>query len=245
MDPKLFRGLGIGEKPAKIYIAGLSLGTTNVQELARKSGLKRPTVYLHVDELMKQGLFETVVLNKKRYYRAVGPEILEGRLKKNLEILRAEVPKLLEMQADTMGRPQVQMFEGKEGVAQMYGEIEKARSIRVWSNIGPIAEPFHDVYMDMAENMRERATNIREIIADTKKSRRYSRLLARVIGPSYSARTATVDGIENDTLIYDNTVAIFRLHGLNMFVVRIEDPTIADSMRAVFEMAWKTARPFK
>jgi hypothetical protein len=30
-----------------------------------------------------------------------------------------------------------------------------------------------------------------------------------------------------------------------MFVVRIEDPTIADSMRAMFEMAWKTARPFK
>ena len=67
--------VGISEKAAKIYLAGLALGTTSVQELARKTGLKRPTVYLHIDELLKQGLFETVSLNNKRYYRAAEPEM--------------------------------------------------------------------------------------------------------------------------------------------------------------------------
>ncbi len=97
----------------------------------------------------------------------------------------------------------------------------------------------------MCEAVREHGIGAREIIADTKESRRYSKVIAKVSGPTYSARTATVEGIENDTIIYGNVVALFRLSGLNMFVVRIEDATIAETMRAVFEMAWKTAKPLK
>jgi sugar-specific transcriptional regulator TrmB len=245
MNIKSLAAMGVGEKSAKVYLAGLALGTTSVQELARKSGLKRPTVYLHLDELVKQGLFEHVSLNTKKYYRAVEPQVLEERLKKSLAHLQHEMPQLLAMRADTMGRPQVQVFEGEEGIRRVYDEIKQARSARFWSNLGGIYAPFHNTYMEMSEEMAHRGANVREIIADNKETRRYSRLLYKVMGPSYTARTATVEGIENDTVIYDNVVAIFRLQGLNMFVVRIEDPTIADTMRAVFDMAWKTARPFK
>ncbi len=202
-------------------------------------------MYLHLDELVRQGLFEHISLNNKKYYRAVDPVILEGRLKQNLATFQREIPSLTALGAGATGKPQVQTFEGEVGVRQVYEEIKKAHSMRVWSNIGPVAAPFHNIYMEMCEVMRERGTNIHEIIADNKESRRYARLVAKVTGPTYSARTATVEGIENDTIIYDNVVAIFRLHGLNMFVVRVEDATIADSMRAMFEMAWKTARPFK
>ncbi|HEV7449754.1 MAG TPA: helix-turn-helix domain-containing protein [Candidatus Paceibacterota bacterium] len=244
MDIKSLAAMGVGEKSAKVYLAGLALGTTSVQDLARKSGLKRPTVYLHLDDLVKQGLVEHVSINKKKYYRAVEPLVLEERLKKSLAHLQHEMPQLLAMRANTMGRPQVQVYEGEEGIRHVYSEMKKARSMRIWSNIG---EPgtLHNTNMELAEAIHERATNVREIIAGTKETKRYSRLVAKVIGPSYSARTATVEGLHNDTIIYDDVVAIFRLQGLNMFVVRIEDPTIADTMRAMFEMAWKTARPFK
>lgn len=245
MDTRALEGLGIGEKSAKVYLAGLALGITTVQDLARKSGLKRPTVYLHLDELVKQGLFEYISLNGKKYYRAAEPQALEERLKKNLATFQHEVPKLMHMRAGTMGKPQVQMFEGEEGVKQIYREMKAARSARVWSNLGSVYGPFHDTNMELSEAFRESGAGVREIIADNKESRRYARLVSKVIGPSYLVRTATVEGIENDTIIYDNVVAIFRLHGLNMFVVRIEDPTIADTMRAMFEMAWKSAKPFK
>ncbi|MES2203210.1 MAG: helix-turn-helix domain-containing protein [Patescibacteria group bacterium] len=245
MNIKLLESLGIGEKSAKVYLAGLAMGTTTVQDLARKSGLKRPTVYLHIDELIKQGLFEHVSLNNKKYYRAVDPHMLEERLKKNLSTLQTELPKLAAMRADTMGRPQVQIFEGEEGIRHIYREMKKARSARLWSNIGSVYGPFHDTNMEVAEAMGANGAGVREIIADTKESRRYARLVAKVVGPTYAARTATVEGLENDAVIYDDVVALFRLQGLNMFVVRIEDKTIADSMRAMFEMAWKSAKPFK
>ena len=245
MDLNLFAGLGVGEKSAALYLAGLALGTTTVQELARKAGVKRPTAYLYLDELMKQGLFELVPLNKKTYSRAADPATIEARLAKNLEIVRTELPKMATLRSDMLGKPQVRILEGVENIRQIYEEMRTANSLRVWSNVGAVYGPFHDAYMDLAEAAREQGIGVREIIADTKESRRYARLIAKVAGPSYTARIATITGLENDAIIYGNVVALFRLSGLNLFVVRIEDATIADSMRAMFEMAWRTARPFK
>ncbi len=232
----------MGEKAAKIYLAGLALGTTSVQELARKSGLKRPTVYLHIDELVKQGLFELAPINKKNYYRATDPTTIEERMQKNLAALQREMPKLEAMRGDLHGKPSVRILEGEEGVRQVYREIAKAHSWRIWSNVGDAYGQFYQIYMELCEAVREQGTSVREIIADTKECRHQARLVAKIAGPTYTARTATVEGLENDTIIYGNTVALFRLSGLNMFVVRIEDKTIADSLRAIFEMAWKTAR---
>src|SRR3989344_5461710 len=141
--------LNIADKAAKIYLAGLALGTTSVQELARKTGLKRPTVYLHIDELTKQGLFETVSLNNKRYYRAAEPEVLESRLKGNLLELQSALPGLALLRANTMGKPQVTTFEGEEGVKRVYEEMKKANSLRVWSNMSAIHAPLHEEYLGL------------------------------------------------------------------------------------------------
>ena len=46
MESKAFEYLGLSEKAAKVYVATLSLGTASIQQIARKSGLKRPTTYL-------------------------------------------------------------------------------------------------------------------------------------------------------------------------------------------------------
>jgi len=236
--------LGLNEKAGKIYQAGLVLGTTSVQELARTSGLKRPTIYLHLDDLVAQGFFERVPLSKKTYYRAADPATLEAKLQKQLAVFHTELPKLSALRSDTLGKPHVRIIEGKEGVLSVYAEMKKANSLRFWSNVGAAYGPFHSEYMDLAETIRAQNITTKEIIADTKESKRYSRLLAKAAGPSYTARIATVDGIENDTGIFGNVVVLFRLHELNFFVVRIEDKTIADTMRAIFDMSWKVAKPF-
>ena len=237
--------LGLNEKSALIYLAGLALGTTTIQSLAQKSGLKRPTVYLHMDELVQRGFFEVLSLNKKQYYRALSPTHLEQRLEKNLAQFRAELPDLLKLQSETLGKPQVRILEGHRGIQEIYAELASAHTLRAWSNVSMPLAPFHDDYMRIAEQVRERGITVREIIADTKGTRRYARLVSKVAGPTYSIRTATLEGIENDTILYGNTVAIFRLHEHNMFVVRIEDATIASTMRAIFDMSWKTARPLR
>lgn len=246
MDTKCLAGLGVPENAAKVYLAGLSLGTTSVQELARVSGLKRPTVYLYVDDLVERGLFETIPINNKRYYAAVALEKLEERLKKNLSDFQSEMPRLAAMCSDALGKPQVRMLMGVEGVRGVYEEAKQASSLRFWSNMSSsVYQPFHNTFMEISEAAGKQGAPLREIIADTKEAKRYSRLCAKVTGPTYSARVATIEGLENDAVIFGNVVVLFRLQGLNIFAVRIEDKTIADSMKALFDMAWKSAKPFK
>jgi|GEM_PF-4183375 sugar-specific transcriptional regulator TrmB len=245
MRTNVLTSMGISEKAAKVYLSGLSLGTTSIQEIAHKTGLKRPTVYLHIDELVRRGLFEKIAINKKRYYRAADPRILEERLKGNLVAMQQAIPEFLNLQSKTPGKPQVALYEGKEGIETIYRELKEASAVRIWSNLDAGQVLFHDVNMEVAETLGKNGAAVREIIADTKGARRYSRLVVKVAGPTYQVRTGTVDGFANDSIIYDNVITLFRLSENNMFVVRIEDKTIADSMKALFDMAWKSARPFR
>ncbi len=245
MKTETLQSIGLGDKASAVYLAALSLGTTSVQDIARKSGLKRPTVYIQIDELIKQRLFEEVRVNNKRYYRAADPKVLEDRLARNLSHIRAAMPEFLKLRSNVPGKPRVVVYDGKEGISMVYRELKNAHSIRIWSHIEASEVPFHDVNMEVAETVREKSISVREIIADTKGARRYARLVGKVAGPTYLTRIATVDGFAHDSLIYGDVITLFRLSEHDTFVVRIEDKTIADSMKALFDMAWKTARSFK
>lgn len=242
MKYEAFKAIGLGEKSAKVYLATVGLGTTSVQEIALKTGLKRPTVYLQIDDLIKHGLIEKIKIDKKNYYRGIDPKIIESKIKNNLSNLESLIPEMLSVYQNTVGKPAVQTLQGLEGVRQIYDEVAEASSLRVWSNVGKIQSEFYKEFNKLAEKVNENGIGVKEIIADNKESRKYFKFLKRLTGSTHQIKLATVEGIENDTIIYGNCVAIFRLHELNMFVVKIEDKTIADSMRAIFDMAWKSAK---
>ncbi|MEZ4103095.1 MAG: helix-turn-helix domain-containing protein [Candidatus Paceibacterota bacterium] len=242
MKYEAFKAIGLGERSAKVYLATVGLGTTSVQEISLKTGLKRPTVYLQIDDLIKHGLIEKIKIDKKNYYRGIDPKIVESKIKNNLSNLESLIPEMLSVYQNTVGKPAVQTLQGLEGVRQIYDEVAEASSLRVWSNVGKIQLDFYKEFMKLAEKVKENGIGVKEIIADTKENRKYTKLISKIAGPTYQVRTATSEGIENDTIIYGNCIAIFRLHELNMFVVKIEDKTIADSMRAIFDMAWKSTK---
>jgi sugar-specific transcriptional regulator TrmB len=49
-DIKLIQNMGFSDKAAKVYLAALELGESTVQTLAKKSGLKRTTIYYVLTE---------------------------------------------------------------------------------------------------------------------------------------------------------------------------------------------------
>ena len=52
---KSLEKLGLSEKESKIYIEGLGLGKFSVMGISEKTGIKRPTCYLVLEELKKFG----------------------------------------------------------------------------------------------------------------------------------------------------------------------------------------------
>ncbi|OGY70765.1 MAG: hypothetical protein A3E05_01215 [Candidatus Jacksonbacteria bacterium RIFCSPHIGHO2_12_FULL_44_12] len=243
MDSAILSSLGINEKAAKIYLAALSLGSASVAQIAQKTGIKRPTVYLYIDELLKRGLLEKVVVGKRQYYHATDPSTLIARLRKNMAELETALPELAALRATSTGKPQVVILEGEVGIERIYEEVVQAHSFCAWSNLVTVEKLFPHASLNIAEKIKERGIAVREIIADTKEARRIARSFLRIAGATYRMRVADGELIHNDNMLYGNVCAMFRLHEFNLFVVRIEDQTIADTMRVLFNLAWKAAQP--
>jgi sugar-specific transcriptional regulator TrmB len=65
---------GLVEKEARIYIALVELGKATAYAIAKQAGLKRPTVYLVLEELRHKGLINKVPHLKNQTYTAKDPE---------------------------------------------------------------------------------------------------------------------------------------------------------------------------
>ena len=236
--------LGLSDKAAEVYGATLTLGTSAVKEIAAKAGLKRPTVYVYLDELIKDGFVQKITIGKKEYYQATSPKLIELRLEEHLSSLKKEMPHLEMLHSQGRGRPGVTVFEGEEGLRQIYEEVQHTKELIFWSDLSSVERMFPEAVHKISEAILSKSILTREIIADTPETRASTKRFAATAGELYTRRLAT-GPIFNDSAIYDNVVAFFRIQHSNLFVVRIEDPTIAETMRTLFEMAWLSAKPFR
>ena len=89
--------LGLSEKEAKLYLNALELGTFSVMGIANKSGLKRPTCYLILDELVKKGLVSMAPRVKKILYMVESPDALIRQAEEHVLIIKKLAPQLHEI----------------------------------------------------------------------------------------------------------------------------------------------------
>ena len=111
-ETRILTKLGLSEKQAIVYSALLELGESSMTDIARRSKLKRPTVYLIIEELEILGIVSMVLKGKKKIYSAAHPnrigELLRFRERQFNEIL----PSLVAKYGSLSEKPRVQMFEG-------------------------------------------------------------------------------------------------------------------------------------
>jgi sugar-specific transcriptional regulator TrmB len=244
MNFQTLTAMGFNEKAAKVYLAALGNGTASVQTLARKAGLKRSTAYPYIEDLLQQGLLEKVPSGKKEYFRASHPQLLQQRAEKHLEAIKANLPDLLALNSGLPGKPKITLLEGKKGLEQIYNEIIQANSIRFWSNLSKFQRMFPDFFEKVSEGIGSNQIRTKELVSDTPEARRSGKIAYGMAGKFYTAKLGPKEGFENDSVIFGNVVCLFRLHEYELFVVRIEDATIARTMKTLFDMAWQSAKPF-
>ncbi len=245
MNLSILTSLGLSEKAAKIYLATLSLGVATVQDIALKAEIKRPTAYIHIEELFREGLLEKYPSGKKEFFKAADPIRLEKRAERQLKEVHELVPELHTIQQQMTGRPHVSILEGRKALDLIYRELQEANQIRFWSDLAAVEKNFSDKFIEIAEAVNKNEIRCREIIADTPEAKKSSKHYATIAGKTYSSRLATKpSGIWNDNSIYDDVVAMFRIQGYNLFVIRIEEPVIANTMKTLFDMAWDSGTPF-
>jgi sugar-specific transcriptional regulator TrmB len=236
--------IGLNEKEASVYLALLELGTATVHPIATKAGIKRPTAYLILEDLQRKGMVSVVPREKKVMYTAESPEKFGQDLVKKQELVKRFLPNMLALYNAKKDKPQVLLFEGKEGVAQVYDKIFSSPEVSFFSTIRDAFQMFPDMPKTLMKKIRAKEINIREILTQTPADMDYLTWIEQ--GERYQSHLAPKDFPEflTDSAIFGNSVAFFSFSP-TIFAVQIDNLQISQSLKVLFELAWRGSEPYQ
>ncbi|EKD24219.1 MAG: Transcriptional regulator, TrmB [uncultured bacterium] len=120
MLEKTLLQLGLDEKEASIYLAALSLGPSSIQNISKKSGVNRSTIYTFLSELKSKNLISETISGRKRLFVATDPEELKGLLVRQQAALDKIMPELKGLFNIEAGRPKIRFFETLPEIKQIH-----------------------------------------------------------------------------------------------------------------------------
>ncbi len=122
---EILKEFGLADNEAKVYLANLELGQATVQELGKKSGVKRTTIYTALEGLKEKGLVSQIKKGAKTFLVAEGPESLSNLSARRDSALKEALPELKALYNVAGIKPRVRFYEGREGYLVVYENILK------------------------------------------------------------------------------------------------------------------------
>lgn len=125
ITPKELEQFGLNPKESATYLAILELGGANIGQIARKSRLKRTTLYDILDALKKAALVSSSKSGTKTLYYAENPRVIGEQLDEKKHILERMLPELLAIANAIDKKPRIRYYEGPEGIKDVYRDTLK------------------------------------------------------------------------------------------------------------------------
>lgn len=243
---KALQEYGLNQKEAKVYLATLELGKATVAEISKKAGLKRPTVYLILEDLLEIGIISRLPNVKKTQFYAENPEFLltilenrEGSIKNILPTLKAMYSTL------DKHKPKMRFYEGREGLNKIYDELRQSKKyILFYGSIKDIKANFPDSFLTL-EQIKKMNIPVKEIVTSDPVDIEYAKIIDKFDNPKHQIRTVK-QGIYFilDSAIFDDKIMIISVKE-DYFGVVIDSKDIAYSFKILYELAWQSAKKVK
>jgi sugar-specific transcriptional regulator TrmB len=249
MIQDLLSSLDFSQKESSTYLALLEIGSGKAQEVAKKTGLNRTTVYDIFETLMQKGLVSKYKKGSSTYFNALEPKHLLTYLDREKEeqakmIERQKqkvsdlLPQLISLQNISNSKPKVTFFEGEKGMREAYEDTLTANGMLLaYANIETIHEGlpnfFPEYYKRRVGNKifgRGIAPRNTQTIEQMKSNREEMRDV-RFLPDADMTFTPEVN-------IYNNKMLI--VSWKEKMAIIIESKELADLQRLTFELLWKT-----
>ena len=244
--------LGLNEHEAKVYLVALSLGPASAAQLSDSTNMKRPTVYLTLDNLMKQGIVSEIYIDKKRLFAAEKPDKL-AKLTKRMRrkvidaelMLESILPELLKYPKQYNEEPKVVFYSGIEGVKNVIFEISSCNSS--WYFFGSSTKILQKLFKLNAREIIGEAEKLRE---DPKRPKVYFITDAGVLslkGEWEKIKTPwremkilpqTINA-SSGFVIYEDKVAIISFDN-KPFAAVIKSRETVEVMKVMYQLIWKS-----
>jgi len=167
------RKLGLKEKEVSVYLAALELGFSSVQNIAKKAGLSRPTVYEIIKELIAKGLMKEIkrqgtTQGERTFFAAESPDNLLGLLrvqKREIEEKEREFVRIissLRSKYYLAGEGEIRTFAGQEGLNVLLDDFSQSQTDKIYfigqnqSNFKPWQDKLSEIKKRLGEiNLKE------------------------------------------------------------------------------------------
>ena len=236
--------LGFSEKMSAVYLATLELGSGSVNSIAKLAAVERVNTYYILEKLKKEGyVYSGLVKNKIAYFAESPKKLLEkmdAKTKKFSEIM----PQLMALENSHATKPVIRFYEGVEGIKKVFLETlllpegSETLAFASYQTVTSTLQEFVPFFIKkrVAKKITQRlitedTPQVRKnLAANDKRDLRKTRLIDREKFPF------EVDQIN----IFGNKIFIASYKDLLALV--IESPSIAKTMRSIFELAWIAAK---
>lgn len=244
MEPlttELLSTLQLSEHEARVYVAALELGQASLLALSKKSGVKRTTIYHFLDTLIQRQLIVETKRGKRSVFSAVHPQQLVEIGKGHVREMERLMPQLLAVFNASPRKPRVTFHEGTAGMKEVYADTLKERQPIVgWSDYEYSMRVMGSYFEQYAEERARRNILYRVIARDSDAARNRQALSRRHLR---DVRISPTLNLTTEIHVYGKKIALLSFRSNPIFAVIIEDESMAQTFKTIWEAAWENLRP--
>ncbi|HIH11633.1 TPA: hypothetical protein HA241_05555 [Candidatus Woesearchaeota archaeon] len=222
---------------AKCYLALLKLGSASANEISRKSGIHRVSVYDALRGLHEKGLISQIMRSNKLLFEAANPEKIKEIIEKkqsDLDEAKKIIPTLmLDFQSSTE-KQEIHSFKGLAGIKTILQEMLRSKTdILDFGAEYKIKDflPYDYPHWDR-ERVRKKI-NMKIIANVTIKPIKISLTIIKYVPEKFNSSVSTY--------IFDNKVALIMWVDNPMGII-IEHKAVYESYRNYFDYLWNVAK---
>ncbi len=240
---------GLSKDQATIYDLLLQYGNIGASKLSKLSGLKRGLTYKVIDQLIELGLCEkNDKLSKITLFFPAHPSKIKELFEKKKEEAKLAEEALTGMMGQMIstfnlasGKPNVQFFEGLEGVWKVLEDsLTATTTIDAYSDIESIEKYIPEVNKKYVEKREKFKIKKRGLILDTPKARALLEgYHTDVTENKFIKCSLTPNQTQTIIQIYENKVSFITLGENTMFGTIIEDIHIYELHKYLYQSLWE------
>lgn len=231
---------GLSDKEAKVYLALLELGQSNVTRLADRSEINRVTTYHLLRSLLTRGIVKSIKKDSIQNFLAVEPKILISLLKEKENKLRSILPELESKISLAGKKPYVELYEGKKGITSLLDFlIDNCKNeVLAYGNFKIVEksieyQSLHWRKTRLLKNIKMRAITD-NLEADFIKDSRWKKLT--------EFKTFKALGKTSTWTFISEKLVVILTAKKELTGVLLENEEIADTQKLIFETLWKLAK---
>ncbi len=237
---KKLTNVGFLPSEAKTYLASLQLGPATVQKIAEAASISRTAAYEAIELLKNRGLMSMSTLGKRRVFSVEDPDRIVSHLKEEQQRFKTKLQDIVtavtQMQLLAGGhKPIVKVYEGDEALHAYFEHVADVRP-KAFDEISNL----DDVYEHLDQK------NLLSARKAYKWTNKKGRLLHRGElrnprkGVEFKELGKEWGEFHGNIALYGKYVALVSYVGKTTVVI-IESENLANTMRLMYEMAWKSA----